>query len=159
MYAFDATNVSKELWDSGQNASRDDYGNFAKFVPPTVANGKVYVATDSHQVCAYGLNPTNPPPTVVQSGYVLYNATTTHLSVTLTKQPETRGNTVVAIVPHGTTSVHDNPGDTFTLTASGSPSDTWTATNIKGTTWTGVNTWCDFPATYRPSMTVTEKTP
>jgi hypothetical protein len=57
LYAFDATNVAKELWDSGQNATRDDYGNFAKFVPPTVANGKVYIATDSGQVCAYGLNP------------------------------------------------------------------------------------------------------
>ncbi len=60
MYAFDATNVSKELWDSGQNPSRDDYGNFAKFVAPTVANGKVYIATDSLQVCAYGLNPPTP---------------------------------------------------------------------------------------------------
>jgi hypothetical protein len=60
LYAFDATNVAKELWDSGQNAFRDDYGNFAKFVPPTIANGKVYVATDSYQVCAYGLNPPAP---------------------------------------------------------------------------------------------------
>jgi hypothetical protein len=60
LYAFDATNVGKELWDSGQKASRDDYGNFAKFVPPTVANGKVYVATDSYQVCVYGLNPSPP---------------------------------------------------------------------------------------------------
>jgi PQQ enzyme repeat len=58
--AFDATNVGKELWDSDQNTFRDDFGNFAKFVPPTVANGKVYVATDSFQVYAYGLNP--PPP-------------------------------------------------------------------------------------------------
>jgi PQQ enzyme repeat len=60
LYAFDATNVSKELWDSGQNAARDDFGNFAKFVAPTVANGKVYVATDSLQVCVYGLNPPTP---------------------------------------------------------------------------------------------------
>jgi hypothetical protein len=60
MYAFDATNVGKELWDSGQNALRDNYGNFAKFVPPTVVNGKVYIATDSEQVCAYGLNPPTP---------------------------------------------------------------------------------------------------
>lgn len=61
--AFDATNVSKELWSSLWNAARDDYGNFAKFVPPTVVNGKVYVATDSLQVYAYGLNPPSPPPT------------------------------------------------------------------------------------------------
>jgi PQQ enzyme repeat len=60
LYAFDATNVAKELWDSGQNPSRDDYGNFAKFCSPTVVNGKVYVATDSLQVCAYGLNPPTP---------------------------------------------------------------------------------------------------
>lgn len=51
---------SKELWSSGQRATRDDYGNFAKFVAPTVANGKVYVATDSLQVSAYGLNPRTP---------------------------------------------------------------------------------------------------
>jgi outer membrane protein assembly factor BamB len=60
LYAFDATNVARELWDSGQNAFRDNYGNFAKFVAPTVANGKVYIATDSLQVCAYGLNPPTP---------------------------------------------------------------------------------------------------
>jgi hypothetical protein len=56
--AFDATNLANELWDSRMDSSRDDYHNFAKFVPPTIANGKVYVATDNSnpgQVCAYGL--------------------------------------------------------------------------------------------------------
>lgn len=42
--ALDARTL-KELWNSRQNRVRDDYGNFAKFCPPTVANGKVYVAT------------------------------------------------------------------------------------------------------------------
>jgi PQQ enzyme repeat len=58
--AFDATNVAKELWSSERNFSRDDYGNVAKFCPPTIVKGKVYVATDSYQVCAYGLNPPTP---------------------------------------------------------------------------------------------------
>jgi len=53
--AFDATDVSKELWNSQQNADRDDIGNYAKFCPPIVANGKVYVATFSGQLQVYGL--------------------------------------------------------------------------------------------------------
>jgi Abnormal spindle-like microcephaly-assoc'd, ASPM-SPD-2-Hydin len=55
LHAFDAANVSLELWNSTMNASRDGFGNFAKFVPPLVVNGKVYVATWSNQVAVYGL--------------------------------------------------------------------------------------------------------
>jgi hypothetical protein len=55
LYAFDAGNVAIELWDSNMNATRDSFGNFAKFVPPLVANGRVYVATWSNQVAVYGL--------------------------------------------------------------------------------------------------------
>jgi hypothetical protein len=43
--AFDAADVEKELWNSTQNQSRDALGMFAKFCPPVVANGKVYMAT------------------------------------------------------------------------------------------------------------------
>jgi IPT/TIG domain len=57
--AFDATNLGSELWDSRQNAARDDVGTYAKWVPPTVANGKVYVPNFSGQLVVYGLN---PPP-------------------------------------------------------------------------------------------------
>jgi uncharacterized membrane protein len=53
--AFDASNVVRELWNSKQDAARDDVGSFAKFCPPTVANGKVYLATFSCQLLAYGL--------------------------------------------------------------------------------------------------------
>jgi hypothetical protein len=55
LYAFNAGNVSQELWNSTMNAPRDGFGNFAKFVPPLVNNGKVYVATWSNQVAVYGL--------------------------------------------------------------------------------------------------------
>lgn len=53
--AFDATDLTHELWDTAMNPSRDAIGNFGKFVAPTVANGKVYMATFSNQVNVYGL--------------------------------------------------------------------------------------------------------
>ncbi|MGE3507816.1 MAG: PA14 domain-containing protein, partial [Vicinamibacterales bacterium] len=53
--AFDAANLTRELWNSEQNAARDRLGNFSKFSPPIVANGKVYVATFSNKLVAYGL--------------------------------------------------------------------------------------------------------
>jgi hypothetical protein len=45
--AFDASDVSKgQLWSSeDEGIPTDSLGMFAKFCPPTVANGKVYVAT------------------------------------------------------------------------------------------------------------------
>ncbi len=55
LHAYDAQNVSHELWNSEQISARDSVGNFAKFVPPTVANGKVYLATFSGQLNVYGL--------------------------------------------------------------------------------------------------------
>jgi outer membrane protein assembly factor BamB len=50
--AFDASDLSKpELWDSESTGNaRDHLGQFAKFCPPTVANGKVYVATFQQEI-------------------------------------------------------------------------------------------------------------
>jgi outer membrane protein assembly factor BamB len=45
LHAFDAEDIGKELWNSNRNGARDKLGMFAKFCPPVVANGKVYVAT------------------------------------------------------------------------------------------------------------------
>lgn len=52
--AFDATDVTKELWNSSFY-STDNPGNYAKFNCPVVANGKVYLATFSNQLIVYGL--------------------------------------------------------------------------------------------------------
>jgi uncharacterized protein (TIGR03437 family) len=54
LYALDATNLARVLWNSGLNASRDQPGSFTKFAPPTVANGRVYVPTLSNEVAVYG---------------------------------------------------------------------------------------------------------
>ena len=69
--AYDADNVTREIWNSQQNATRDTLGNFSKFSPPTVANGKVYVATLSNKLVVYGLiggTGGNTPPVVNAGG-------------------------------------------------------------------------------------------
>jgi hypothetical protein len=61
LQAFDAADLTKVLWDTQRDPARDDFGNFAKFCPPTVANGKVYLATFSKQLVVYGLSSFSDP--------------------------------------------------------------------------------------------------
>lgn len=55
LYAFDASNLNQLLYSSETNHARDGLGTLAKFNPPTVAAGKVYVGTFSGGVAVYGL--------------------------------------------------------------------------------------------------------
>jgi uncharacterized protein (TIGR03437 family) len=52
--AYDASSLAKELYNSSQNAARDQLGGYVKFSAPIVANGKVYAGTQN-SVAAYGL--------------------------------------------------------------------------------------------------------
>lgn len=55
LYAYDATNLQHELYDSNQAANgRDQYGAGNKFITPLIANGKVYVGT-TNGVAVFGL--------------------------------------------------------------------------------------------------------
>ncbi len=53
--AFDADDVTHELWNSRANATRDDVGTYARYAPPTIANGRVYVPSFSNKLVVYGL--------------------------------------------------------------------------------------------------------
>lgn len=54
--AYDATNVAVELYNSGQAGSRDTLDIAAKYSIPLVANGKVFVGSNS-KLTIYGLLP------------------------------------------------------------------------------------------------------
>lgn len=57
LHAFDALDLSVELWNSDMQSARDAMGNFVKFANPTVANGKVFLPTNSRAIAVYGLLP------------------------------------------------------------------------------------------------------
>ena len=67
LHAYDASDLSRELYNTNQAPnSRDHFGDRAKFSVPTVANGKVYVATTGGTVGGFGLF--NPPRLTNLSG-------------------------------------------------------------------------------------------
>ena len=54
LHAYDATDLTRELYNSAQNAARDNLGPGNKFITPTIAGGRVYVGT-TNSVAVFGL--------------------------------------------------------------------------------------------------------
>jgi outer membrane protein assembly factor BamB len=63
LHAYDADDIRHELWNSLEVPWRDDCGEYSKMAPPTIANGRVYLASfgaenvGTGQFCVYGLLP------------------------------------------------------------------------------------------------------
>jgi len=56
LHAYDATNLAKELYNSNQAGSRDQFGPGNKFITPVIVNGRVFVGTQTG-VAEFGLLP------------------------------------------------------------------------------------------------------
>jgi len=72
--AINANDVTKELWNSNMVAN-DNVGTYSKFVCPTIANGKVYLPTNSAKLLVYGL--TSGSTDTCNSSNVALNKTAT----------------------------------------------------------------------------------
>lgn len=79
LYAYNATNVAQELYDSSLLLSRDNPGASVKFAVPTVANGKVYVGAE-YALSVFGLGAFIPVPTITPGGGIFTNSVTVTLS-------------------------------------------------------------------------------
>jgi hypothetical protein len=56
LHAYDASDLTRELYNSNQAGTRDQFGTGNKFITPTIANGRVYVGTTTG-VGVFGLLP------------------------------------------------------------------------------------------------------
>ena len=60
LHAYDAADIRRELWNSLVVPARDDCAEYSKMAPPTIANGRVYLASfgteniGTGQFCVYG---------------------------------------------------------------------------------------------------------
>ncbi|MBZ5678137.1 MAG: hypothetical protein LAP61_28155, partial [Acidobacteriia bacterium] len=130
--AFDASDVSIELWNSDWNSSRDTLGSFAKFAAPTVANGKVYVATFSNQLVVYGLLPSVPvfgSPVVATSRSVVQEKRGMAMLAATAPTPATLptgliGRWTFDAADTSNTQAFDKSGNSYTGTLSGAITQT-----------------------------------
>ena len=123
LYAFNADTLQL-LWSDKNNDARDEVGYFAKYVPPLVANGKLYMATfgpagtsnGSGALVVYGL--LKPELTVaVANATMTAGAALPPLTGTVTGlvNGDTLGTTI--IVTYSTTATSSSPAGTYPITA------------------------------------------
>ncbi len=71
LHAYNAGNLADELYNSNQAAGgRDQFGADSKFIVPTVADGHVFVGTQTG-VAIFGLLPSSPPVTTTPPGVLI----------------------------------------------------------------------------------------
>ena len=123
LYAFDADNL-KLLWSDKTEDARDEVGVFAKYVPPVVANGRMFIpsfgssistATGNGQLIAYGLLP--QLTVTVANATMIAGSAVPKLTGTVTglKAGDTLGSTID--VAYSTTATSTSAAGTYPITA------------------------------------------
>jgi uncharacterized repeat protein (TIGR01451 family) len=162
LHAYDAANVSRELYNSNQAANgRDQFGAGNKFIVPTVANGKVYVGTTGG-VGVFGLLATTPRTllsiTKTHTGNFVqgqHGATyTVTVSNTASGGPTTGTVTVTETIPSGLTLVSMSGTGWSCAGGSCSRSDVLAAGSSYPAITVTVNVGSDAPLSVTNSATV-----
>ena len=152
--AFNADDLTKELWNSDLSGARDAVGNWGKTVPPSVANGRVYVpsfpagptAPFTNTVAVYGLfdftlSAAPPSITVSPAGSAAY--TVSIASVYPSGFPNNVTYSVTGLPSGASSSLSVNPQEVpgnsiaTVTTVSATPAGTYPLT-ITGTDTSGV---------------------
>jgi hypothetical protein len=128
LYAFNADTLQL-LWSDKMQDTRDEVGRFAKYCPPVVANGKMYIpnwgpvgnADGSGNLVAYGLLSVTPPlpqlTVAVQNASMTSGGTlpTFTSKVTGLTNGDTVGGTIQ--IAYSTTATSASPAGTYSITA------------------------------------------
>lgn len=128
VHAFDASNVATELWNSNINSGRDGLPSYPRYTEPTVANGRVYVATHSNQIAVYGLlqdfslSSSTSSATVTQGGSTQFTITVSGVSgFTDPVAFSISGLPSGATASFNPTSINGSGQTTVTVSAAGAP--------------------------------------